>query len=280
MGKVFVFDETSCNGCYGCQFACKDEHYDNDWMPYQKPQPLTGHFWMKLCETTHGQVPRVRIEYRPVPCQHCDAGPCLEHPAFYKRDDGLVILDPEKAADKSIMDEKWCPYHAIYWNDELGIAQKCNGCAHLVDAGEEPHCVDLCVLNTWNFGDEEDFKDEIAQAEVFHPEYGTKPRVYYLNMPHLFIGGGVWDPEADEVIIGAKITLWGAGATPDTSRDYDPYDNFYLNTTSDEFGDFWFRKLDPGKYHIAIEAEGFKTVEKEIDLTESLNIGDFALERA
>lgn len=35
--KVFVVDIAKCNGCYGCQIACKDEHVDNDWMPYAKP---------------------------------------------------------------------------------------------------------------------------------------------------------------------------------------------------------------------------------------------------
>ena len=31
--KRIVFDASLCNGCYGCQFACKDEHCGNDWRP-------------------------------------------------------------------------------------------------------------------------------------------------------------------------------------------------------------------------------------------------------
>ena len=37
------------------------------------------------------------------------------------------------------------PIDAIYMNDALQIAQKCTGCAHLLDAGwTEPRCVDAC----------------------------------------------------------------------------------------------------------------------------------------
>ena len=39
MGKVFVFDAAKCNGCRNCQIACKDEHVDNEWAPWAKPQP-------------------------------------------------------------------------------------------------------------------------------------------------------------------------------------------------------------------------------------------------
>ena len=53
MGKVLVIDIDKCNGCYNCQVACKDEHVGNDWSPIAKPQPDTGHFWMKV--TDHGE---------------------------------------------------------------------------------------------------------------------------------------------------------------------------------------------------------------------------------
>lgn len=263
--KVFVFDANKCNGCYNCQLACKDEHCDNDWPPYSKPQPVTGHFWMNVKTITHGQVPKVRLEYRPVPCQHCDHPVCAEHSgAFYKRQDGLVILDPAKAGDPSLTDA--CPYGTVYWNEELKIAQKCSGCAHLVDAGALPHCVDCCVLGALRFGEEEEFAAEIAQAELFHPEFGTKPRMYYLNMPHLFLGGEVWDPACNEIIQNAKVTLAAADAK-------------VWHTETDEYGDFWFRKLNAGDYDLKIEAEGFQSVAKAVKLQKSLNIGDFALEK-
>ena len=265
--KVFVIDQKYCNGCYGCQIACKDEHCGNDWMPYQKPQPDTGHFWMKLQETTHGQVPKVKLEYRPYLCQHCDDPKCAVCDAVAKRPDGLVTIDPEKAVGRRDIMEA-CPYGAVYWNDELDIPQKCDGCAHLVDAGEVPHCVELCATGALKFGEEEDFAEEIARATQIVPEDGCRPRVYYLNAPGLFIGGEAWNSEDNEVIVGAKVTL----TLPDGS---------VRETETDDFGDFWFRNLEPGTYAVSLEAPGYAPASREaIQLDKSLNIGDFDLAKA
>ena len=68
MGKVFLVDVAKCNGCYNCQIVCKDEHCGNDWRPYAAPQPETGQFWMRLEEKTRGQVPVVKVAYKPVMC--------------------------------------------------------------------------------------------------------------------------------------------------------------------------------------------------------------------
>lgn len=265
--KVFVIDQALCNGCYGCQIACKDEHCGNDWPGYQKPQPETGHFWCKVQQRDHGQTPKVRVEYKPIMCMQCDDPKCAVSDAVIKREDGLVIFDPDKSVgQREIMDA--CPYGVVYWNEEFNIPQKCDGCAHLVDAGEIPHCVDLCATEALRFGDEEDFADEIADATQIIPEDGCKPRIYYLNAPGLFIGGEVWNSEDNEVIIGADITL----TMPDGSKQ---------TTKSDHFGDFWFRKLEPGKYSLTIEARGYKgTSVDSIDLEDSLNVGDFDLAKA
>ncbi len=262
--KVFVFDSTKCNGCYGCQLACKDEHWNNEWLPYALPQPDTGHFWCKMTQTDHGQVPKVRVEYKPLFCNHCDDAPCIkaDPEVSYKRADGLVILDPQKAKGRRDLVDS-CPYGAIYWNEELEVPQHCTGCAHLVEEGKLPHCVDMCATGALRFGEEDEFAEEIEAAEtVASPEHG--PRVYYLNLPHLFISGEVWDPALDEVIEGAKVTLSGDAE---------------VVTESDEFGDFWFRRLDPGSYIVTMEAPGFVTRSVEVTLEESLNIGDFPLER-
>ena len=145
MGKVFVYDHDKCNGCRNCQLACKDEHVDNEWAPWAKPQPDTGQFWTRVEERVRGQVPKVRVSYTVRMCQHCGDAPCMAAApeAVYRRDDGLVIVDPEKARGLRELVEA-CPYGAIYYNEGLDLPQKCTGCAHLVDAGELPHCVDVC----------------------------------------------------------------------------------------------------------------------------------------
>jgi tetrathionate reductase subunit B len=272
MGKVMVIDISKCNGCYNCQIACKDEHVGNDWTPIAKPQPDTGHFWMKVTDIVQGTVPKVRVRYMLDTCQHCDEAPCLvacRSQAIYRREDGAVIIDPEKCRGERDC-VKACPYEVIYWSDELEIAQKCTWCAHLLDQGwKEPRCADACPTGALTFGEEADLKDLIAKAEVLKPEAGTKPRVYYIDLPNkYFIAGAVWDPEADECLEGALVTLTSL-ATKKTS-----------SLVTDDFGDFWFERQEPGLYSLRIEKSGYvaKTVEP-VDASKDVNVGDIELRR-
>jgi tetrathionate reductase subunit B len=256
--KVFVHDNSICNGCYNCQIACKDEHVANDWTPYAKPEPETGHFWLKLDEKVRGQVPRVKVAYTPLLCNHCDHAPCLKSclpGAIYKRDDGLVIIDPVKCTGcKNCVDT--CPYGAIYFNEDLNIAQKCTGCAHLLDSGwKEPRCVDACPTLALKFMEESEAQEYIAKAEFIKPERQPKdkPRVYYLNLPRRFIAGTVYDPVEKEVVIGARVSLTEIGSVGNS-----------CTTETNGFGDFEFEKLKVGKYALKIE-KGGKT--KEINLS-------------
>jgi tetrathionate reductase subunit B len=269
MGKVFVIDVGICNGCYSCQIACKDEHVGNDWTPIAKPQPDTGQFWLKLEENIRGTVPKVKMHYVPLICQHCDNAPCIKAcpiEAIYKREDGLVIIDAVKCTGcKGCVDA--CPYSAIYFNESLNLAQKCTGCAHLIDGGEwkVPRCADSCPTEAIKFGEESEFKALIAKAEVLKPELNTKPRVYYLNIPKKFIAGTVYDPIEKEVVIGANVTLTGPKAKVTTS-------------TTDAFGDFWFHGLADGDYTLKIEAKGFAAKSfSKMTLGKDVNLGDIPL---
>jgi tetrathionate reductase subunit B len=267
MAKTFVIDVGKCCGCYNCQLACKDEHVDNDWTPYAKPQPDTGQFWMKIQENVCGTVPKVRMHYIPLLCQHCDDAPCIsacKDGANVKRDDGLVLIDPEKCTGcKDCMTA--CPYGVIYFNDGLNLAQKCTGCAHLLDNGYKlPRCVEACPTDAIVFGEEEDLKDLIAGADVLKAELGCRPRVYYRNIPGKFISGTVYDPVAKEVVIGARCLLTSGGKV--------------VETFTDQYGDFWFQDLAVGRYDVGIEAKGFEgRYFSALDTTKDVNLGDIAL---
>lgn len=269
--KCFLIDLSVCNGCYCCQIVCKDEHVGNDWTPYAKPQPDTGHFWMNIEETVRGTVPKVRVSYVPKTCMHCEEAPCIQvcqvKGAIYRREDGLVIIDPVKCTGCQLCPDA-CPYGAIYWGEHLNIAQKCTGCSHLLDEGwEVPRCVDACPTGALKFGDELEFEDLTRKAEVLNPEYSTRPRVYYLHLPKKFVAGTVYDPIEREVIIGAICTL----------IDLDSGEEFTVET--DNFGDFWFHGLKNNRaFSMAIEKEG---KEKKIDLIRTdkdVNVGDIPLD--
>lgn len=268
--KVFVFDASKCNGCYACQVACKDEHAGNDWMPYAKPQPETGQFWFKLEEKVRGTMPKIKLAYVPTLCMHCEDAACIKactNQAISTRKDGLVWIDPAKCTGKQLCLEA-CPYDAISFNTGIKLAQKCTGCAHLLDRGypiKEPRCVDACITGALVYGEESDLKDVIAKAEVMEPKFGPKPKtkVYYLNLPKRFIGGTVYDPATEEVAIGATCTLSGDSTA---------------TTTTDEFGDFWFEGLKVGKFAVKIVTkEGKNKTVDGISTALDVNLGDVAL---
>ena len=269
--KVFTIDISRCVGCYNCQVACKDEHCGNDWTPYAKPQPDTGQFWMKVNYEERGTIPKVRVTYHPVLCMHCRKASCMDscpvEGAIYRRDDGLVIIDPQKCTGCRNCIHS-CPYSVIYYNESLHLAQKCTGCAHLIDRGwKEPRCADSCPTGAIKFIDETELISLKSKASEFHPEFGVKPRVYYLNSPGKFVAGTVYDPEAKRVIVEADCILTGEGKT------------FALKT--DGFGDFWFENLGLGTYSLKIEAKGSqtKTIDK-ISVEKDVNLGDIPLQQA
>ena len=269
MSKVFVIDVAKCNGCYNCQLACKDEHVGNDWSPYAKPQPEIGQFWVKLEDHVRGTIPKVKVHYVAKLCNHCEKPACIEScgaSAIYKRDDGLVIIDPDKCKGCGAC-AKACPYDVIYFNKELKISQQCTGCAHLLDVGYKlPRCVENCPTDAMRFGEEEELADLIRGAVVMNPEAGLRPRVYYRNIPGQFIAGTVYDPVEKEVIIGAKCRAVSGGKI--------------IETVTDEYGDFWFRDLPVGKFDVSIDAPGFARKNFfDVDTEQCVNLGDIPMEK-
>jgi len=270
MAKAFVIDASRCTGCYNCQVACKDEHVENDWTPYARPQPEVGQFWLRVEEHVQGTIPKVRIHYLPRLCNHCERAACMEAcpaGAITRREDGLVLIEPGKCTGCGAC-RKACPYGVIYMNSDEKIAQKCTGCAHLLDnGGKMPRCVESCPTEAILFGEEKDLADEIEGATVWKPETGLGPRVYYRNVPGTFIGGTLYDPEKKLIIEGAVCRLSNGGKN--------------WTAVTDSFGDFWFNDLPAGTYELLIQAEGYEYKRIEaIRNKNSVNLGDIPLTRA
>jgi hypothetical protein len=160
-----------------------------------------------------------------------------------------------------------CPYDGvIYLNRSLGKAQKCTGCAHLLDRGwpiDKPRCVDACYFDALRFGEENDFVGELADAEVMKPEEGTSPRVYYKNLPKRFIAGTVYNPVDEEIVEGATCTVSGDGSG---------------SAVTDGFGDFWIDGLVIGTFSLTIEGNGKTKSINNISTEKDVSLGDIALE--
>ena len=219
----------------------------------------------------------VDVGYIPTMCQHCDDAPCLKaakNDAVIKRDDGIIIIDPEKSkGQKQIVDS--CPHGSISWNEELEIPQIWFFDAHLLDKGwKAPRGVSVCATNAMRAVKVEDnkMKQMVKEEnlETLNPEYNTKPRVYYKNLYRFnkcFIGGSValTKNKIDDCVSGAEVQLY---------KD----DNIIAEVKTDDFGDFKIDKLDPnsGKYKIDIKYKASKK-SLEINLKESVFLGDIYL---
>jgi formate-dependent nitrite reductase membrane component NrfD/ferredoxin len=106
--------------------------------------------------------------------------------ALYFRDDGIVDFNKDRCIGcKSCMQA--CPYDALYIDPETHTAAKCNYCAHRVDVGLEPACVNVCPEHAIISGDMHDPNSEITellsrqQVKVRKPEKGTVPNLFYID---------------------------------------------------------------------------------------------------
>ena len=270
-----IVDIGKCNGCYNCFLSCRDEYAGNDYPPYSATQPTHGQYWMQVGEKERGSYPKVKVSYIPLPCLHCEEAPCITSSpgnAVYRRPDGIVLIDPEKAAGKKEIANK-CPHRVIYWNVHKKIPQKCTFCAHLLDEGwRVPRCVEACPTGALTFGDLDDPDSDLVrlmnsgEIEGLHPEYGLKPRVVYKGLPKRYIAGEiVLDDRRGECAEGVLVTLIG-GDEETTIK-------------TDNYGDFEFDGLVPhNSYRIRIEHEGYASKEIAVQTRLDVNIGEIVLE--
>ena len=174
----FVIDNRKCIGCHACTTACKSEH--------QVPVGV-NRTWVKYTEK--GNFPNTRRIFSVMRCNHCTDAPCVEIcpvEALYVRDDGIVDFDNDRCIGcKSCMQA--CPYDALYIDPENHTAAKCNYCAHRVDIGLEPACVNVCPEHAIISGDMENPNSEIAQllameqVTVRKAAKGTNPNLFYID---------------------------------------------------------------------------------------------------
>ena len=211
-----VMDLRKCIGCRACTVACKAEN-----------NVSLGRFRAVVQEQTFGTFPNTRKEFLPIMCNHCEGSekdgvpPCVkacpEYPgkrmtyitpdgkkiryrggATYKRPDGAILIDKELCIGCGKCIDA-CPYGVRSFDPfvkaggdpEKQAADKCDLCAHRVDNGLEPACVNTCQGRARIFGDLNDPDSEVSRLvrehnldnddHVLLPEEGTRPRLYYID---------------------------------------------------------------------------------------------------
>lgn len=274
-----IIDVAKCFGCQACAVACHDEYHGNEFPGYAAEMPKHGKRWIDVIQRERGRFPMVEIAYLPVTCNHCDDAPCIraaKDGAVAKRADGIVIIDPVKARGQKQLVAA-CPYGAIHWNEEKQLPQAWPFDAHLLDQGwTRTRGAQVCSTQAMRAAcvEDEEMQKIVREEklEVLHPEYGTKPRVYYKNLDRFykaFVGGSLAGKVngVSECVEGARVTL-RRGA------------QVIAETTSDAYGDFRFRGLEEnsGAYGIDVADARFDAKVVEFELKESACLGMISLE--
>ena len=198
-----VIDLTKCPpGCTACVDACKRENNVGT-----AGDRLRDVYRIRQVTIESTLAAGAATKSVPLLCNHCDEPPCAQVcpiKATYKRDDGIVIVDPHRC-----MGCRYCliacPYNARHFNfrdggqqpnpafprRRHGVAESCDLCAHLLDQGKQPACVAACAqagTKAISVGNLDDPGSEIAALVRTHSvkrlreDLGTKPKVFYIGL--------------------------------------------------------------------------------------------------
>ncbi len=171
-----VIDQTACIGCHACSTACKSEN----------AVPLgVNRTYVKYVDV--GTFPAARRAFQVTRCNQCDHPPCVAAcptSAMYRRPDGIVDFDKNVCIGCKACIAA-CPYDAIFINPEDHSAEKCNFCAHRLEAGLEPACVVVCPTEAILIGNLKNPESRVAKfvnrdvVAVRRPEKETHPKLFY-----------------------------------------------------------------------------------------------------
>jgi tetrathionate reductase subunit B len=195
----FLIDSTKCeDNCTLCVTACRKE---NGWQGSRRQETLPQ--WIRIAKIRDPQNGATLS--LPVMCQHCEFPPCVDvcpTNASTKRADGIVLVD-KGACIGCRYCMLACPYKArsfVYENVEKpkayaprakGAVEACTLCAHRIDEGGIPACVEACASKSADaiiFGDLNDPESAISRdlkhrfATRIRADMGTAPNVFYRGL--------------------------------------------------------------------------------------------------
>ena len=189
---AMVIDLRKCVGCQACTVACSVENQ----MPIGQFRTTVKQYEVTL-EDGSSAKQNVKAFTLPRLCNHCENPPCVAVcpvQATFQRDDGIVMVDNSRCVACAYCVQA-CPYDARVINHDTLTADKCTFCAHRLEKGLLPACVETCVGGARVIGDINDPKSHVSQLiaehgddlKVLKPNENTRPHVFYIGMNERFV---------------------------------------------------------------------------------------------
>jgi anaerobic dimethyl sulfoxide reductase subunit B (iron-sulfur subunit) len=177
MGKMgFYVDMNVCIGCRTCQVACKDRN-----------NLKIGTLFRAVSTYENGKFPKPGYFHLTAACNHCTNPKCVEvcpTDSMYIADDGTVQHNYDTCIGcGSCVAE--CPYGAPKFVVENEKVSKCDSCKDLRDKGENPTCVDACIMRCIEWGELDALKAK-HKGETLVSEVAVLPSAQ-ITTPSLLI---------------------------------------------------------------------------------------------
>jgi anaerobic dimethyl sulfoxide reductase subunit B (iron-sulfur subunit) len=183
----FYFDASGCTGCKACAIACKDRSDLPVGINFRKVYQYEGGSWVPDPKNPQQMIPNnVYVYTLSAACMHCEKPICAEvcpASAISKREDGVVLIDKDTCIGCRYCE--WaCPSGGPQFNEEKGYMTKCDFCQDLQAKGQNPACVDACVMRVLQHGDIAELRaqygneasiEPLPSAELTAPAFVMKP---------------------------------------------------------------------------------------------------------
>jgi len=194
-----VVDLDRCTGCEACVTACHAENNIPTVGDHQAARGRAMH-WIRVERYFEGEFPDVRLTFRPVLCQQCDAAPCepvCPTYASHHTEEGLNAQTYNRCIGTRYCANA-CPYSVRFFNffnpswekplhlqlnpdvsvREVGVMEKCTFCVQRISAAEiqakadkrtpadgeiKPAFVQSCPAKAMVFGDLNDPDSEASR---------------------------------------------------------------------------------------------------------------------
>jgi anaerobic dimethyl sulfoxide reductase subunit B (iron-sulfur subunit) len=192
---AFYLDASTCAGCKACMVACKDKNDLPVGINWRKVVHYGGGGWTAM--PGHGEMLQPNNVYAyavSVACMHCQDAVCTEicpAGAMTKNADGIVTIDADKCIGCRYCE--WaCPYGAPQFDARAGVMTKCNMCADLLAQGQNPACVDACVMRALEVGELSELRAKYgvnAPIEPLPGEAFTRPAFVVTPHRHAQVSG-------------------------------------------------------------------------------------------